>query len=104
MASKIILKAVWLLLPACFAKISPFFFKRLFPRWNTPIDLDAYWKGIEIFGSHKIYRGFISGTIIGLFIFGIQQGLFRSYLIVQNLSLFNYDEVSQITYKKFGVK
>ena len=90
----LILKALWLLLPAGFANMAPIFAAKVFPRWDTPVDFGGSWKGNEIFGSHKTYRGLISGALMGLLIFGIQQILYRSFPFSKELSLFPYDELS----------
>lgn len=33
--------------------------------WNTPMDFGKSWRGVRIFGDHKTWRGFITGTVIG---------------------------------------
>ena len=90
----LILKTLWLLLPAGFANMAPVFAAKILPRWNTPVDFGHAWKGNEIFGSHKTYRGIISGTALGLLTFSIQQALYRSFPFFEELSFFNYNEVS----------
>lgn len=90
----LILKTLWLLLPAGFANMAPVFAAELLPRWNTPVDFGRSWKGQEIFGSHKTYRGLSSGLIMGLLIFMIQQSLYQSHPLFKEISLFNYDHVN----------
>jgi CDP-2,3-bis-(O-geranylgeranyl)-sn-glycerol synthase len=98
------LKALWLLLPAGFSNMSPILAARVFPKWNTPIDLGKYWRGKMIFGSHKTYRGLLSGTVVGTLVFAIQQWLFKSNGMVRDLSSFDYLSVSVFfgTWMGFG--
>lgn len=90
----LILQTLWLLLPAGLANMAPVFAATMLPFWNTPVDFGRSWKGHEIFGSHKTYRGLISGLFTGLLIFMLQQSLYRSVPFFKELSLFNYDEVN----------
>lgn len=92
----LILKALWLLLPAGFANMAPIFAAKAFPKWDLPVDFGKSWNGHEIFGNHKTYRGLISGTIMGFLIFGVQKILFHSFPFFKELSLFNYTEISPL--------
>lgn len=92
----LVLKVLWLLLPAAGANMAPVFAKSLFPNWNTPIDFGKKWNGKELFGSHKTYRGMVCGTLVGLVIFYLQQVLFRNVPALKELYLFNYDEITSL--------
>ena len=90
----LIIQVIWLLLPAGFANMAPIIAKKIFPNWNKPIDHGKLWKGHEIFGPHKTYRGFISGIIVGLLVFYLQQTLYTHYTEYKHLSYFNYENIS----------
>lgn len=85
------IQVLWLLFPAGFANMAPLLAKKLFPRWNTPVDLNKLWNGYEIFGSHKTYRGLLCGGLTGFFIFYLQQRLYISNPTCKSWSLFNYE-------------
>lgn len=90
------IKALWLLLPAGFSNMSPIVAQKLFPKYNTPIDFGKTLRHQEIFGSHKTYRGLISGTLTGLFIFYIQKNLFEYSSFVRSLSLIDYQNINPL--------
>ena len=90
------LKALWLLLPAAFANMSPIVAKKIFPKWDTPIDYGKKWRHQQIFGSHKTYRGLVSGTVIGFVVFYLQQILFAKFPVISNLSYFDYQTTSPL--------
>lgn len=92
----LVLQTLWLLLPAAVANMIPILAKPMFPEWNTPVDFGWRWKGKELFGSHKTYRGFVSGMIAGLIIFNFQQIAYRATPLIREISLFNYSEVPAI--------
>lgn len=79
------LGAVWFILPAYFASISPVWFKL---RGKTPLDLGKTFRGKPIFGPSKTVKGFIGGALCGAllgaiqqFAFGKQEGLLLGALL-----------------------
>lgn len=90
------IKALWLLLPAGFSNMSPIVAQKLFPKYNLPIDFGKTWRHQEIFGSHKTYRGLVSGIITGMLIFYIQQNLFGLSSFIRSLSLFDYQATNPL--------
>lgn len=70
-----LLFSFWFLLPAGLANVAPIFAAHLpgVRRFNTPIDGGRTWRGQEIFGSHKTWRGLISGLVVSVIIVWIQQ-------------------------------
>lgn len=62
-----LLFAVWFFLPAGLANMTPVFAAHLpvLRRWNTPLDLHKKYRGKEIFGPNKTFRGLLCGAIIG---------------------------------------
>ena len=63
----IILAAILFFLPAGVANMTPVFVSKLpmLRKWNTPIDFGRTFRGKELFGSHKTWRGLICGTLAG---------------------------------------
>lgn len=92
----LIIKTLWLLLPAAFANMAPVVANKLFPQWNKPVDYGRTWKGTEIFGSHKTYRGFVSGILVSFVVFYFQQALFDKVPAIRHISLFNYAEANSV--------
>jgi len=70
-----ILFALWFLLPAAAANAAPVFGAVLpgINKLDQPIDGGKTFRGKEIFGSHKTWRGLISGIIVATFILWLQQ-------------------------------
>ncbi len=57
----IVLQSIWLILPAYIANGSAVVFGG-----GTPIDFNKKWKGKEIFGRGKTWRGFTGGCLAGM--------------------------------------
>jgi len=75
---KEILDSLIYILPAYFANSSPVIFGG-----GTPIDFNKKLFGKKIFGTHKTWRGFFSGLIIGTIIAGVESiFLGKSFLFV----------------------
>jgi len=88
---EIILKILWLILPAGVANMSPVLFK-----WinflNKPVDFGFKTKDEKfLFGKNKTYRGFFFGTLLGILIFYIQV---RLYSFAQEYTFFDYTKVN----------
>jgi CDP-2,3-bis-(O-geranylgeranyl)-sn-glycerol synthase len=74
MAEDIIL-ALWFFLPAVFANMAPVF-SNVIPginRWNTPMDFGRSWRGNRLLGSHKTWRGLVSGMVLATIVLWLQQ-------------------------------
>ncbi|MBC7707801.1 CDP-archaeol synthase [Polaromonas sp.] len=67
--------AFWLLLPAAFANAAPIFSATVpyFRRWNTPLDFGRTYRGKEIFGANKTWRGLLTGIIVATIILWLQK-------------------------------
>lgn len=78
--------AFWFLLPAAVANAAPVFGTAipLVKQWNTPIDGGHTFRGERIFGSHKTWRGLISGIIAATLVLWLQQ------LLVENATWAQY--------------
>ncbi len=90
----LIFKVLWLFLPAGLANMSPIFAKKIFPAWSTPIDFGRFWHSKEIFGSHKTYRGLVSGVVTGMLVFTFQKHLYALFPEIRTWSAFDYRAVS----------
>lgn len=70
--------------------MGPIIGQKIFPEWNTAIDMGYKWKNKEIFGSHKTYRGLLSGLVIGFLVFVAQQKAFELSAQMRRMSLIDY--------------
>ena len=70
-----ILFAIWFLLPAAAANMIPIFAAAIpaLKKYDAPIDGGKTWRGHQILGPHKTWRGIISGIIIATFVLWVQQ-------------------------------
>ncbi len=60
-------QALFLMLPTYVANMTPVFFAKLFPRWDTPLDFGKLHKdGKPIFGKNKTWRGLICGSLVAM--------------------------------------
>ena len=67
--------ALWFLLPAALANVTPIF-SAVVPglrRWQTPLDGGRTYRGKALLGSHKTWRGLLSGLIVAGVVFGLQR-------------------------------
>lgn len=85
----IILKLFYFFLPVCLANMAPVLLQHKFNFLAQPIDQGKKWRGREIFGSHKTWRGIIVATISGGLLYVGQYLLAMSNPIFNNLP-FNY--------------
>jgi CDP-2,3-bis-(O-geranylgeranyl)-sn-glycerol synthase len=67
--------AFWFMLPAAFANAAPIFIARVpgLSRCNSRVDFGANFHGSPLLGSHKTWRGLVSGVVVATLIFWIQQ-------------------------------
>ncbi len=71
--------AVWFLLPAAAANVTPIIISKLplLRNWQTALDFGKTYHGQEIFGKNKSWRGLVFGILVATLIFGLQQYLVR---------------------------
>lgn len=76
-----ILFALWFLLPAAAANVAPIFTSKMpyLCHWQTPIDGGRTFRGKELLGPHKTWRGLISGIVVSTFVLWLQQLLVVRY-------------------------
>jgi len=72
-----VLFAIWFLLPAAAANMIPIFAAAIpaFKKYDAPIDGGRTWRGHELLGPHKTWRGIISGVILATLVLWGQQYL-----------------------------
>lgn len=87
-----ILGCFYFFLPAYFTNMVASLSKKIgfLKALGIPIDFGRKFKGKEILGSHKTWRGAISGIIVGTLIAFAQSYLYRISFI-QEISLFDYE-------------
>lgn len=73
----IILKAFYLMIPAYFANMSPVLFRKV-NFLDYPVDFNKKFRGNPILGSHKTFRGFFFGTLIGILVCYLQYLLYSN--------------------------
>jgi len=94
----IILQALYLMLPAYFANMAPVFATRIFNgHLALPIDLGKIYKGKEILGKNKTWRGLVAGILASILIIYLQQYLY-SVEFFKSISLFDYTKINLILY------
>jgi CDP-2,3-bis-(O-geranylgeranyl)-sn-glycerol synthase len=64
---KTLIEAFLLFLPAGIANMTPVLANKVprLNRWQTPMDFGRSFQGKRIFGTHKTWRGFLSGVVGG---------------------------------------
>lgn len=69
-----LLFAIWFLLPAAIANASPIFAAAIpgLKKFNAPIDGGKKWRGHDLLGPHKTWRGIITGIIVSTLVLWIQ--------------------------------
>ena len=73
--------AIWVFFPAAIGNMIPILIaKSSWPPlrdWQTPLDFGRTFRGKSIFGTHKTWRGLISGMLVSTLVLAIQQIIFR---------------------------
>jgi CDP-2,3-bis-(O-geranylgeranyl)-sn-glycerol synthase len=69
-----ILFSLWFLLPAAAANVAPILSKvvPLLSRWDLPLDFGRSFRGKELFGTHKTWRGLVCGIVAATLVFWLQ--------------------------------
>lgn len=67
--------ALWFLLPPAFANAAPIFAAHIpyLNKWQAPLDGGRTYRGKEIFGSHKTWRGMASGIVVATLFLWLEQ-------------------------------
>lgn len=95
MTSLLIFQSIYFFLPAYFTNITATLSRkiRILKALEKPVDFRKKIKEIPIFGSHKTWRGLISGIIVGILVVFLQSHLYR-FPFFQKISLLNYSKIN----------
>ena len=76
-----VLFSIWFLLPAALANMIPIIAASLpvLRKFDAPIDGGRTWRGHEILGPHKTWRGIVSGILVATIVLWVQQILVNNY-------------------------
>jgi len=94
-----ILQLIYLMLPGIFANMMPVFAGKLniLKSLAVPVDFNKKWFDKRpILGSHKTFRGYITGILISIIIIYIQVKLYN-YEFFQQLSIIPYNQYNFFT-------
>jgi len=94
-----ILQLIYLMLPGIFANMMPIFAAKLniLKSFAIPVDFNKKWfDNKPVLGSHKTFRGFVTGIIISIVIVYLQVKL-DSFEFFQKLSIIPYNQYSFFT-------
>ncbi len=83
-----ILFSLWFLLPAALANAIPVLVAKMpvLEKYNAPIDGGKKWRGHDLLGPNKTWRGIIAGIIIATITLWVQQYLYINYDWAQYIS------------------
>lgn len=83
-----ILFALWFFLPAALANMIPIPIAKVpfLRKFDMPMDFGKTYRGHRVFGSHKTWRGFISGILVATLVLWLQQLSVEHYAWAANLT------------------
>ena len=83
-----VLFALWFFLPAGIANVTPIFAAHIpgLRKLSMPLDMGKTYKGKPIFGSHKTWRGIVTGVIFATLTLWLQQLAVENYAWAQSLT------------------
>jgi hypothetical protein len=86
--------ALWFFAPAGIANAAPVFAARIpgLTGWNTPMDFGKKYKGHRIFGSHKTWRGLLSGIVFATLAIALQKYIYAHNASIADLSWIDYGQ------------
>jgi CDP-2,3-bis-(O-geranylgeranyl)-sn-glycerol synthase len=82
-------RVLYLFGPAYAADVTPVLVKGLWPALARPVDGGRSFRGQPIFGSHKTWRGIITGTVAGMLVYELQ-ALLHHFAPLRPLALIDY--------------
>ena len=104
---KLIFSCIWYLLPAALGNHVascgnrlwlPQIFRRGLAKIAIPIDRGATWRGKEVLGKNKTWRGLLVGAVTGIVVAGLQAALFYNTEFFKRNTLVDYREVNFILF------
>lgn len=89
----VLIQSLFLFLPGYIANIMPVVFARMnwLPAFAFPLDAGRKFRGKEILGKHKTYRGFIAGIVGGIITSLLQFFIYEFLPQAHGLFLFRFD-------------
>lgn len=80
--------ALWFFCPAAVANVTPIIVAKVpfLKKYEAPMDFGKSYRGKRILGSHKTWRGFITGAIMATLTFWLQQWMVGEYAWAQELT------------------
>jgi CDP-2,3-bis-(O-geranylgeranyl)-sn-glycerol synthase len=100
---KFIFACLWYLLPAALGNHNaslgnrlwlPEILKKGLAKLAFPVDFGRTWRGKELFGNNKTWRGLLVGAVTGIAVAGIQAWLFLNTEFFRNNTLVDYANVN----------
>lgn len=91
----LVLPSLYFALPMYLANIAPVLTARL-PFLDVRLDFGKTWRGQPIFGSHKTWRGLLSGTIFGIVTVCVQAWLAWQFPSMHAFGLIDYQQVHPV--------
>jgi CDP-2,3-bis-(O-geranylgeranyl)-sn-glycerol synthase len=95
MGFQFLLSVFYFFLPAYFANMTPPIFMKLdkLKSLAKPVDFGKEFMGKPIFGSHKTWRGIITGIMVGTLL-ALLQGFLYQFSFFQSISFFDYQKIN----------
>jgi CDP-2,3-bis-(O-geranylgeranyl)-sn-glycerol synthase len=102
-----IFACLWYLLPAAIGNHSascgnrlwlPRVFKSGLEKLAIPVDLDRTWRGQEIFGKNKTWRGVVVGAVAGVLVASIQAALFFGIGFFKQNTIVDFGQVNCVMF------
>lgn len=92
--------ALWIFLPAGIANATPVIASKMafLNKLDKPMDFGKSFRGQRIFGDHKTFRGLITGTIMAIVTFLLQQYLYQNSSWLQENLVLNYNEINPLLF------
>lgn len=104
---KFVFSCLWYLLPAALGNHVascgnrlwlPQIFKSGLAKLATPIDMGIVWRGKELLGKNKTWRGLLVGALTGIVVAGVQATLYFNTAFFKQNTLVDYREVNFIVF------
>jgi CDP-2,3-bis-(O-geranylgeranyl)-sn-glycerol synthase len=93
---KLVFQSIYFFLPGYFANLSASLSRRIkfLDFLAKPVDCGKFFQGYPIFGSHKTWRGIISGSFLGILTAFFQKWLYLSSSFFKDLSIIDYSKLN----------
>lgn len=104
---RFVFQCVWYLLPAAIGNHNascgqrlwlPKALKEYLALLAVPVDFGSKWRGKEILGEHKTWRGLLVGVVTGIVVAGVQAILFFTVEFFRKNTLVDYSRVNFILF------